>query len=48
MGLAVGVGAAGGRALAGAWASTGLVVVEWWGLVDPVDPVSEMRTMVVA
>lgn len=33
LGLALGVGAAGGRALAGAGASTGLIAVEWWGLV---------------
>ena len=38
----------GGKALAGAWASTRLVIVEWWGLVDGstekwVDPVSTLR-----
>lgn len=32
-GLALGIGVAGGRALAGAWASTRLVGMGWWGLV---------------
>lgn len=48
LGPALGVGSAGGKALAGAWASTRLVIVEWWGLVDGstekwVDPVSTLR-----